>query len=248
MTPKLPESIVYPPISVAMATYNGEKYLEEQLDSILSQSLLPSEIIVCDDQSTDGTQEILDKYQQKGLLKYFVNDNRLGFIGNFKRAVSLTSTDNYIALSDQDDIWYPTKVKEYLHIFLNDDFTSLIVSDIQLIDKDGYALHRKFYKSNFKDKLYNNIIQNNFIGCSMAFRKEVKNFILPFPHNLAMHDWWIGTCCVIFGKVSYIDKKLIYYRRHDNNFTKEEGANLLLKLKWRINLIVNLVLRFIKIY
>ena len=131
------KSIVYPSISVAMATYNGEKYLEEQLDSILSQSLLPSEIIVCDDQSTDGTRKILDKYQQKGLLTYFVNHKRLGFIGNFKRAVSLTSPDHYIALSDQDDIWLPGKIQAAAELLLKVEVgqrPAMVYSDLILVD------------------------------------------------------------------------------------------------------------------
>src|SRR6476469_5550437 len=101
----------FPSISVAIATYNGELYLEEQLDSILSQTLKPAEIIVCDDLSTDGTQTILEKYQQKGHLRFFVNDKRLGFVGNFKRAVSLTQPNHYVALSDQDDVWLPQKIE-----------------------------------------------------------------------------------------------------------------------------------------
>lgn len=230
-------------ISVCLATYNGEKYIIEQLNSILPQLKQDDEIIISDDGSTDKTLAILESYNDSR-IKIFKN-NFKNVVNNFEFVINESKGD-YIFLSDQDDIWAPTKVNEYIHFFLNNSDTTLLISNLKLIDKDGNDLHREFYKNNFSDKLFKNIIQNNFIGCSIAFRKEAKDFILPFPKNLAMHDWWIGTCSIIFGKVEFIDKKLISYRRHDNNVTKEEGVDLLSKLKWRINLSINLVLRFIK--
>ena len=134
-----------------------------------------------------------------------------------------------------------------MNVFSKDVKTTLVISNLQLIDKVGNNLHREFYRNNFSDKLLNNIIQNNFIGCSIAIKKEVKNSILPFPKDLAMHDWWIGICSIVFGKVVFIDKKLIYYRRHDNNVTKEGGADLITKLFWRANLLVDLIFRIIKL-
>jgi glycosyltransferase involved in cell wall biosynthesis len=212
---------------------------------ILPQLKQDDEIIISDDGSTDNTISILESYNDSR-IKIFKN-NFKNVVKNFEFVIN-NSKGDYIFLSDQDDIWEPSKAKEYICVFSKDDKTTLVISNLQLIDKDGNTIYREFYKKNFTDKLLNNIIQNNFIGCSMAFRKEAKNFILPFPKKMAMHDWWIGACSIIFGKVVYIDKKLIFYRRHDNNVTKEGGADLLSKLKWRINLSINLVLRIIKIY
>lgn len=232
-------------ISVCLTTYNGEKYIKEQLNSILPQLKQDDEVIISDDGSTDNTIIILESYNDARFKIY--KNNFKNVVTNFEFVINKSKGD-YIFLSDQDDIWHPSKIKEFMNVFSENIEVTLLISNLQLIDKDGNNIYREFYKNNFTDKLFNNIIQNNFIGCSMAFRKEAKNFILPFPKKMAMHDWWIGTCSIIFGKVVYIDKKLIFYRRHDNNVTKEGGADLLSKLKWRINLSINLVLRIIKIY
>ena len=113
-----------------MTTYNGQSFLEKQLNSILSQTIKVDEIIVCDDGSTDATHKILSKYESTGVLKFQVNDSNLGFVRNFEKALSLC-TGEYIFLSDQDDIWYPNKV-EVLIKSLNGNL--LIHSDCDLID------------------------------------------------------------------------------------------------------------------
>lgn len=231
-------------ISVCLATYNGEKYISEQLNSILFQLNPNDEVIISDDGSTDNTISILESYNDSRIKIY--KNHFKNVIKNFEFVINISKGD-YVFLSDQDDVWEPSKVKEYINVFSKDDKTTLVISNLQLIDKMGNNLHREFYRNNFSDKFLNNIIQNNFIGCSIAFRKEVKNFILPFPKDLAMHDWWIGICSIVFGKVVFIDKKLLNYRRHDNNVTKEGGADLLTKLIWRVNLIVGLIFRIIKI-
>ena len=227
MTPKLPESIMYPSISVAMATYNGEKYLEEQLDSILSQTLLPSEIIVCDDQSTDGTQKILDKYQQKGLLKYFVNDNRLGFIGNFKRAVSLTSPDHYIALSDQDDIWLPGKIQAAAALLLkieNGQRPAMVYSDLVLVDEDKNLLNQSFRNELGQgDYIHclDTLLFGCFVnGCTMLMNPNMRNYFSSIPENASLnHDTWMSLIAYTFGEVAVVPDSLIWYRKHRNNAT-----------------------------
>lgn len=229
-------------ISVCLTTYNGEKYIKEQLNSILIQLSEGDEIIISDDGSTDNSIAILESYNDSR-IKIYLN-NFKSVVRNFEFVICQSKGD-LIFLSDQDDIWDRSKIKEYLSVFSKDDKTTLVISDLQLIDKDGNFIQREFYRKKFTSKLSTNLIQNNFIGCSIAFRKEVKNYVLPFPKSLAMHDWWIGSCSIIFGKVEFIDKKLLYYRRHDDNFTREGGAKLLTKLIWRVNLIIHLVYRVI---
>src|ERR1700761_6388216 len=95
-----------------MATYNGQRYLEQQILSILNQTLKPDEFIVCDDGSTDGTIAILEKFAQQNKLRYIINDRQLGLVANFKKAVSLANNESYIALSDQDDVWLPEKLEK----------------------------------------------------------------------------------------------------------------------------------------
>jgi glycosyltransferase involved in cell wall biosynthesis len=231
-------------ISVCIATYNGEKYLKEQLNSILIQLSEEDEVLISDDGSSDNTLAILESFNDSR-IKVYIN-NFKNVVNNFEFVIN-KSIGDYIFLSDQDDIWAKSKIKEYMSVFSKDDKITLVISNLQLIDKDGNFIHREFYKNKFTNKLLNNLIKNNFIGCSMAFRKEVKNVVLPFPISLAMHDWWIGSCSIIFGKVEFIDKKLMYYRRHENNVTKEGGAKLLIKLIWRVKLIIHLIFRIIKL-
>jgi glycosyltransferase involved in cell wall biosynthesis len=218
---------VYPSISVAIATYNGEKYLEEQLDSILSQTLKPSEIIVCDDQSTDGTREILEKYQQKGLIKYFVNDKRLGFIGNFKRAVSLTSPENYIALSDQDDIWLPSKIQAAAELLLKIEGSNrpaMVYSDLVLVDEDKNLLNKSFrnelgqggYIHCLETLLFGSFVN----GCTMLMNPNMRNYFSSIPEKGTLnHDTWMSLIAYTFGEVAVVPDSLILYRRHSNNAT-----------------------------
>jgi glycosyltransferase involved in cell wall biosynthesis len=231
-------------ISVCLTTYNGEKYIKDQLDSILLQLNQNDEVIISDDGSTDMTISILESYNDTR-LRIFKSQFK-NVVKNFEFVVSKSKGD-YIFLSDQDDVWEPNKITEYISVFSKNDKVTLILSDLQLIDKNGNKIAKEFYKNKFSNKLLYNILKNNFIGCSMAFRQEFKDVILPFPKKLPMHDWWIGCCSIIFGKVYFIDQKLIKYRRHENNFTKEGGANCIIKLKWRINLIIDLVFRTIKL-
>jgi glycosyltransferase involved in cell wall biosynthesis len=230
-------------ISVCIATYNGEKFIKKQLSSILIQLSEEDEVLISDDGSTDNTLTIIDSFNDSRIKVY--KNNFKNVVINFEFIIGKSFGD-FIFLSDQDDIWAKNKVEEYMRVFLNDDKTTLVISNLQLIDKDANIIQIEFYKNKFTDKLLSNIKRNNFIGCSMAFRKEVKNIVLPFPRYIAMHDWWIGLCSIIFGKVKFIDKSLIYYRRHANNFTKDVGASLLTKLIWRVTLIFYLFIRIIK--
>lgn len=215
------------PISVAIATYNGEKYLEEQLDSILSQTLKPVEIIVCDDQSTDRTVEILERYNRGGLLSYYVNEHRLGFIGNFKKAVSLCSTENYIALSDQDDIWLPSKLQqaaEYLKKIDDTERPVMVYSDLILVDQD-----KNIINYSFRDELgqggYHYCLETLFFGCfvngcTMLMNPAMRAYFSTIPENGALnHDTWMSMIGYTFGKAGIIPEPQIYYRSHRNNAT-----------------------------
>lgn len=227
-------------ISVCIATYNGEKYIKEQLDSILCQLNLDDEVIISDDGSTDTTLEIIESYQDDRISLY--KNSFKNVVLNFEFVINKANGD-YIFLSDQDDIWHKDKVKLYLKSFFENPKTILTIGDLQIIDKDGLFLDKVFYKNRFTSNLFKNLAVNNFIGCAMAFRSEVKKSILPFPKNIAMHDWWIGTCCIIFGEIHFIDIKLNFYRRHNNNFTKGGGAIFTTMIKWRLNLIKSLFFR-----
>jgi len=230
-------------ISVCIATYNGEKYIKEQLDSIINQLNQNDEIVISDDGSSDSTLDIIESYNDSRIVLY--KNSFKNVVLNFEFAIGKSKGD-YIFLSDQDDIWHEGKVKHFMEFFFKNSNTTLLISDLQIIDQKGNYLDR-VYDNKFSSSLVKNVIANKFIGCAMAFTSKTKNVIMPFPENIAMHDWWIGTCSIIHGKVQFIDKKLHFYRRHDSNVTKGIGAKFMIKLKWRINLVANLVIRYFKI-
>ena len=231
-------------ISVCIATYNGGKYIKEQLDSIINQLETHDEIIISDDGSSDNTIGIIESYNDDRIVLY--KNSFKNVVLNFEFVIEKSKGD-YIFLSDQDDIWHKDKVKCYMECFLKNSKVAVLISDFYIIDQKGIHLDRVYKKNKFSNSLVKNIIVNNFIGCAMAFTSKTKNVIMPFPKNIAMHDWWIGTCSNINGEVKFIDKKLHFYRRHDSNVTKGVGAKVMIKLKWRINLVVNLVIRYFKI-
>jgi glycosyltransferase involved in cell wall biosynthesis len=231
-------------ISVCIATYNGDKYIKEQIDSIINQLDKNDEIIISDDGSSDNTIKIIESYNDKRIVLY--KNSFKNVVLNFEYAIDKSKGD-YIFLSDQDDIWHKDKVKSFLDCFLKNSQVTLLISDFQIIDKNGLNLDGVYNKNEFSSSLVKNLIVNNFIGCAMAFTSSTKNVIMPFPNNIAMHDWWIGTCSKLNGEVKFIDKKLHSYRRHSSNLTTQIGAKVGIQITWRFNLIVNLIIRYFKI-
>ncbi|MFX0095590.1 MAG: glycosyltransferase [Candidatus Hodarchaeota archaeon] len=212
-------------ISIAMATFNGEKFLKKQLDSIYKQTYKNLEVIVSDDYSVDGTIEILEEYRQNFGLKFFVNEEKIGPMGNFAHAIA-QCRGNYIALADQDDVWLPEKL-EILSNNINQH--SLICSNAYLIDCRG--------------RIVGNLLQNNYtipirkkdqfkllpyrfsaLGCLSMFKKELLSQVLPIPIG-ASHDWWIAFVATKLNGIKYLDIPLIYYRQHPESFTGELKGN-----------------------
>ena len=216
---------VLPPISVAMATYNGERYLEEQLDSILSQTLPPMEIVVCDDSSSDNTVSILEKYSKKFNFRYEVNERQLGLTANFKKAVSLVAGSGYIALSDQDDIWLPRKLElSALKLKNIDDniHPSLVYSDLIFVDKDGEVLNQSFRNELGQDGYLHclkTLLFGNFVnGCTVLMNQRMKVLFDTIPDHVELnHDAWITLIAFTFGKVDVVQESLMKYRKHDSN-------------------------------
>lgn len=213
--------------SVAMCTYNGEKYIVLQLDSILNQTIKPDEIIICDDCSTDETVEILSKYKNKypNLIKVIKNNENLGYIKNFEKAINLTTGD-FIFLSDQDDIWHENKVETLINIFKKKQNISYIFTDAEAINEKNESLNYNIWSTvNFDKKKQDsfntgnqiNLLINNFFvtGATLVFKSEAKNFLLPFPEIIS-HDYWIAlTFGSIKPKSGYCyAKPLLKYRIH----------------------------------
>lgn len=205
-------------VSIAMTTYNGEKFLVEQLNSLLYQTYPIYEIIICDDCSTDGTIAILREFQKKHnkLIKIHSNEINLGYIKNFEKALSLCSGD-FIALCDQDDIWDNNKINDLLlHIGTND----AIHSDARLIDAEGEIISNSF--TNFSNKKVNNTsilnlcMANIATGCTLMIKKEIVTKSISFPIFFP-HDHWLALLATAGNGISYYPKSLISYRQHESN-------------------------------
>lgn len=214
-------------ISVAMCTYNGNKYIEQQIDSILRQSVIPDEIVICDDGSTDATVEICKRIAEESKsckLRISVNEQNLGYIKNFEKAISLCEGD-IIFLCDQDDVWRRDKVETVKSAFLNDREIGVVISDSLLVDGNLNSLGETVFQHMGIDtnivwnnrKLFERVSKQNFAsGSAMAIGKKMKKYVLPFP-DVYVHDQWIMIVAALNTKVRCIDEPLVYYRQHGSN-------------------------------
>ena len=223
-------------ISVCMATHNGEKYIKEQLSSILSQLSEKDEIIVSDDSSTDKTVEIIESFQDKR-IKILKNNKFRQPNLNFENALKYSKGD-IIFLSDQDDVWVKNKVEIILNQLKKYD---LIVSDAFITDeKLNITNESLFSEVNSNRGILKNIIKNTYYGCCMAFKREVLKKALPFPKTREIgHDLWLGIIADRYFKVKFLKEKLIYFRRHENTLTtiKKSKRRLIVKLLGRVKVL-----------
>lgn len=206
-------------VSVAMATYNGEKYIEEQIKSILMNLEANDELIISDDGSTDNTIKIITEIIKKDSRIKLLNGPKKGVKQNFANAIN-NCTGEYIFLTDQDDVWIENKVDKVLYCFQKEECT-LIVHDAEIVDENLNEIEKSFFKFRNSGKgILKNIWKNTYIGCCMTFKSEIKKHILPIPNNIEMHDQWIGIINEIYGKSYFLNEKLIKYRRHLNNVSQ----------------------------
>ena len=207
-------------ISVAMTTYNGEKYLREQLDSLYSQTRIPDEIIVTDDLSSDNTVKILEEYKKNKGLKYFINEKRLGVNKNFEKSIGLCS-GNYISFCDQDDIWLPEKIeKSYLKLKEIEKYGihSLIKANHVEINANKEIIRCKKTKDS---SLLTDMVFDFFqSGCTIMINRKMLDYILPFPETSVIYfDVYTYYTSLIVGNYYRISEPLMYYRRHSSNIT-----------------------------
>jgi glycosyltransferase involved in cell wall biosynthesis len=208
-----------------MCTFNGARYLEEQLESIASQSRLPSELIVCDDQSTDETLRILKQFQTRApfAMKVIQNSSRLGSTRNFDQAIGLTRGD-LIALCDQDDRWSPTKLQRLSDVLIADPSLGGVFSDANLIDGAGRTTGQRL----FARHKFTVAKQRNFINCPTAmllkhdvvtgatlmFRSSMRKYASPIPATW-IHDGWLTWIIALHARMALISEPLVDYRIHD---------------------------------
>lgn len=229
-------------VSVCLATYNGAKYIKEQLDSILIQLSPFDEIIISDDGSKDNTLDAI-KEMNDARIRIYANKEKHGVTHNFANALQYAQGD-YIFLSDQDDIWYPNKVD----ICIKRLETSIcILHNGSLIDGEGNRLNDDLFAIyGTRIGYWKNLFRNTYVGCCMAFRKELLTHILPIPFQIKMHDMWIALLAEKFGKTELIQDNLIYYRRHANNASTTSNKSSYSKyfqLKYRMEMFLYTILR-----
>ncbi len=225
-------------ISVAMATYNGEKYIKEQLESIISNLLPQDEIIISDDGSTDNTRKVIEKLECK-MIK-IIDGPKNGVKKNFENAIKNCS-GKYIFLSDQDDIWEKDKVKQVIEVL--EEGYDLVVHDAVVINGDNskVIMPSWFEYRNSKKGIIKNILKNAYQGACMCFSREMLPLVLPIPNNIYMHDQWIGLIIQMKGKVKFLDSKLLYYRRHEENVSSFKSDSTFVMIKKRTILIYELI-------
>ncbi|TEY03973.1 glycosyltransferase family 2 protein [Campylobacter sp. US33a] len=213
-------------IAVLLATYNGEKYLKEQIDSILNQTYKDIKIYIGDDCSKDGTIGIIRAYKDlyPDKIVYYQNEVNIGFIKNFEKLLQSCSED-YIAFSDQDDIWLSSKLEEQIRAIKKEEKNDLSImthSDLIMIDENEQILHKSFFKfKKYKlkpEKDLGHILGPcGVMGNTMMINRALKEKVLPFPENIDFHDYYIAVMCELFGKRITIFTSLVYYRIHQNN-------------------------------
>ena len=208
-------------VLVLMSTYNGEKYLSTQIDSILSQEEVDVHLLVRDDGSRDSTLQILEEYSTRHKNIEYVKGNNVGFVQSFstlvRHAVDYGEFD-YYAFSDQDDIWYNDKLKTAVAALQKTDNRTpvLFASNCKLVDKEGVyirLLRNQYLHYRPGNCLYSGSVQ----GCSMVFNRKALTLYAKHIPSKAYHDTWMLYICGIFGEVLYDIKPLFAYRIHDNN-------------------------------
>ncbi len=211
-------------VSIAMATYNGAEFLQEQLDSFVLQTYQPDELVVCDDKSTDKTLEILHAFAEKAPFKVTIRQNvhQLGYTANFNEALLKTSGE-VVFLSDQDDVWDKKKIETVIIEFEKNPHIQLLIHDLAFCNESlqpvGQTKLQRLKALGAKDRSY-------VTGMATAIRDEFLKKCLPIPeHALITHDSWLHNCAGVKGVKKVIPDVLALYRRHNNNATAQKTLN-----------------------
>jgi len=239
-------------ISVCITTYNGEKHIQAQLESIICQLKLDDEIIISDDGSTDKTIDIINSFNDTR-IKIFNhiksnNFNKYPFYKitkNVENALKQAKGD-LIFLADQDDIWVPTKVQTVIQELVEN---LCLLHDCIVVDEDEHELISSYYKLN-KSQLgiVDNIFNSSYLGCCMVIRKELLLKALPFPVLPVPHDIWLGLIAEWKGKMILSNQKLLKYRRHGSNLStssEKSHAGFIYKIQYRFYILFSLLIRML---
>jgi len=211
------------PVSVCMAVYNGQKYIKEQIDSILLQlNNDKDELIIVDDFSKDSSLEIIESYTHPSIQLY-KNEKNIGYIKTFEKAIYI-SRNPVVFLSDQDDIWIEGRLdKMYKRVL--DTNNLLICSNFKSVDQEAkeevFRFKSRLRQNNSENYIHNiiKIFKGNiaYFGCAMAFKREFKNYILPFPDYIDAHDLWMAMVANVNKKIIHLEDNTLLHRVHGNN-------------------------------
>jgi glycosyltransferase involved in cell wall biosynthesis len=216
-------------IDILLATYNGEKFLNEQIDSILSQSCKDWQLLIRDDGSTDATVQIINSYIKQYPDKIKLIEDNLGNLGvghNFEKLLEHSKSE-YIMFCDQDDVWLPEKIKLTLDKMKeaeisHPDIPILIFTDLKVVDENFKIIAESLWSYHkidptegglFKNMLYRNIVT----GCTVMINKKAKEIVLPIPEYVQMHDWWVAMNTAKYGRIFHIPAATVLYRQHSGN-------------------------------
>ena len=226
-------------IFILLSTYNGEKYLKEQLDSLFSQNYKDFKLIVRDDGSTDRTKEILNSYD----IELLSSCENLGVKKSFETLLEYAyenSDAKYFMFCDQDDVWNEDKIEKTLNQMnemekLYKNTPILVHTDLEVVDENLHTINPSFMKlqnlNEKKNRLNNLLIQNTITGCTVMINRDLAKLCLPMSSNAIVHDWWVGLVASYFGKIGYVDDSTIKYRQHTSNTIGAKGFDIGFVLK-----------------
>jgi glycosyltransferase involved in cell wall biosynthesis len=230
-------------ISIGLCSHQGANYLYEQLESITNQNLLPMEVVICDDASSDLTIKIIKNFSKRASCSYrlYQNEKCLGTLQNFSKVISLCKAD-YIALCDQDDIWLSDKLAITFQAMkeAEEKFGSLlpllIHTDLAIIDAGGKVIASSFMRLRRlrprDDEPLPKLLAQNFVtGSTVLINRPLAEAALPIPEEAMMHDWWLALVAAATGKIIYIDRPKVLYRQHETNVIGAGGFFSLESLK-----------------
>lgn len=230
-----------PRVSVALASYNGKQFIEDQMDSILAQLACDDELVVSDDGSTDGTWElVLQRAEADPRIKSVRNDHP-GVVGNFSNALSRCVGD-VVFISDQDDVWLPGKRQAMVRA-LEESGADLVIHRWERVDRNGTPVEGSFQPGDdFELGFFRNLIASRYSGCCMALDRRALRYVLPLPKAVLNYDRWIGLACEALGSVSKLDDVLLDHRIHDSNATPK-GRGVFERVKERAAILWELARR-----
>lgn len=240
-------------VDILLATCDGEKFLEEQIESLLTQTYHDTRIIIRDDASLDRTPEIIQRYKAYNPEKFVILSSsqtreRVGVKVNFSKLMEFSSAP-YIMFSDQDDVWMPNKIEKTLSVMQAmelqyGDHPFLVHTDLVVVNEHLKILNRSFWKYSHLQPNSGNVLnrllnQNVVTGCTMMINRLMIELAKPVPEEAFMHDWWMALVAASFGKIGVIDEPTLYYRQHGNNALGAQKFGSLRNLRNRFQKLMN---------